>query len=542
MVDLNRSARLMGALTVVSRLTGFARVVVFAAVFQKSYLANTYISSNTVPNILFELFAAGALQAVLVPTMVRLMPSAGESSGPDSGGRDRLREAEHVAGTVLGLLCGLLSLLAVVAVALGPTLMRMLTGDVADAEVRAAEVELGALFLWFFMPQLVFYGANVVATAVLNARNRFAIPVFAPTLNNVVVIAAYLWFDAVHDGPLTLDLTSGETWIVAGGTTLGVVVFCALPIAAVWRDGFRLVPRFDWRHPAIASLLREGAWAGVFLALTQVVQVVVIKLANREPGAATIYQFAFILFTLPHALFSVPIMTTRFPEMSRAVHELDWAGYRRTVGLATRSIRYMALAATAVSIAVAEPGARLLTFGNASRFAPEIAEATIAFAPGIVGFGLLLMFTRAMYATSDARSPAIVNLVVVVVTSVAMLIAAPRLDGRHLVTGLAAAVAFGNLVGAIGLGAVVQRRVTALGGGSLAATGAVARCIAAAAVAATAGLVSSGFVGYESKPVAVASLAVGAVVALVVFVSANWAIGGPSPRLALSTLGAGVER
>ena len=116
MVDLNRSARLMGALTVVSRLTGFARVVVFAAVFQKSYLANTYISSNTVPNILFELFAAGALQAVLVPTMVRLMPFAGESSGPDSGGRDRLREAEHVAGTVLGLLCGLLSLLAVVAV------------------------------------------------------------------------------------------------------------------------------------------------------------------------------------------------------------------------------------------------------------------------------------------------------------------------------------------------------------------------------------------------------------------------------------------
>ncbi|HQF96174.1 MAG TPA: lipid II flippase MurJ, partial [Microthrixaceae bacterium] len=109
MTDLNRSARSMAILTVVSRLTGFARVVVFTAVFSKTYLANTYISANTVPNILFELFAAGALQAVLVPTMVRLLPADG-GSGED---------AERVAGTVLGLLCGFLAFIGVAAVAFG---------------------------------------------------------------------------------------------------------------------------------------------------------------------------------------------------------------------------------------------------------------------------------------------------------------------------------------------------------------------------------------------------------------------------------------
>lgn len=532
MSDLNRSARSMAILTVVSRLTGFARVVVFTAVFSKTFLANTYISANTVPNILFELFAAGALQAVLVPTMVRLMPEGG------TGGDD----AERVAGTVLGLLCGFLAVIGVAAVAFGPQLMRVLVDDVRSAATQRDEVELGALFLWFFMPQLVFYGANVVATAVLNARNKFALPVFAPTLNNLVVIVCYLWFDAVHDGPLTLDLTAPELWILAGGTTLGVVVFCTLPVAAVWRGGFRLRPRFEHRHPAVRGLLRAGVWAGVFLALTQIVQVVILKVANRAAGAPTVYQFAFILFTLPHALFSVPVMTTRFPEMTRAAHALDWSGYRRSVGLATRSIAYMALAATALSIAVANPGAKLLAFGKATRLAPEIAAATIAFAPGIVGFGLLLFFTRAMYATSDSRTPALVNLGLVAATSVVMLTAVPQLADRHLVTGLAAAFAAGNLGGAVVLGAIVARRVRATGAEPLSVSGPLARCLVAAPVAGLAGFVVSRAVGWTSKPVAMVSLSAAAVVSVVAYVAITWALGGPAPKVALTTLGAGVER
>ncbi|MFN8051079.1 MAG: lipid II flippase MurJ [Acidimicrobiales bacterium] len=535
MTDLNRSARLMAVLTVVSRLSGFARVMVFTWVFGKSYLANTYVSSNTVPNILFELFAAGALQAVLVPTMVRLMPSA-------AAGREGLQhptEAERVAGTVVGLLCGVLAFVGVVAVAFGPQVMRLLVDDVPSARIRQDEVELGALFLWFFMPQLVFYGANVVATAVLNARNRFALPVFAPTLNNVVVIGAYLWFDAVHTGPLTLDLTSAETWIVAGGTTLAVVVFCALPVLAVWREGFSLRPRFEVRQPAIVALLREGAWAGVFLALTQVVQVVILKVANREAGAPTVYQFAFILFTLPHALFSVPVMTTRFPQMSRAAQAGDWVDYRRTVAIAVRSIAFLALAASAVSIAVAGPGAELLAYGKGASLAPRIAAATMAFAPGIVGFGLLLFFTRALYATTDARTPALVNLGLVVVTSVVMLTAVPLLSNRDLVTGLAGAFAVGNLGGALALGWIVDRRLEARSAGTMHVAAPVTRSLVAAVVAAGLGWLAGDAVGWATKPAAVLAVAAGASVAIVVFVGIQWALGGPGPQLALRTLGAG---
>ena len=81
----------MSALTALSRITGFVRILVVAAVLGTTYLGNTYQSANSVPNLLFELFAAGALQAVLVPTLVHLLD------------RHLRGEAEHVAGSVLGL-------------------------------------------------------------------------------------------------------------------------------------------------------------------------------------------------------------------------------------------------------------------------------------------------------------------------------------------------------------------------------------------------------------------------------------------------------
>ena len=105
---LARATGTMTAFTGVSRLTGFARILVATGVLGTTALGNTYDTANSVPNILFELFAAGALQAVLIPTLVELL---------DKGDDD---EARHVAGSVLGLTCGFLAVLGVMAAALAP--------------------------------------------------------------------------------------------------------------------------------------------------------------------------------------------------------------------------------------------------------------------------------------------------------------------------------------------------------------------------------------------------------------------------------------
>ncbi len=528
--DLDRSTRAMTVVTALSRGSGFLRIVVFGSVFGKTFLANTYQNANTIPNILFELFALGALQAVLVPTMVRLV---------DVGDDD---ESHHVAGAVLGVLSLVLSVVVMVGIALGPQIMRLLVDDVADASTRRAEVALGATFLWFFMPQVLFYGMNVVATAVLNAHHRFALPVFAPFVNNVVVIATYVWFDHLHGSrPLTLHLTTAETWVVAGGTTVGVVLFCALPVVALVGVRFPLRPNLDWRHPALGSLLRDGAWAAVFLGLMQITQLVVLRVANREAGGVTVWQWAFILFTLPHALFSVPIMTTRYPCLSRQVHSDEWRELAGTASGAVRSIGFMGMLSAAVLVAAAVPATRLMAFGGAHAFASEIASATAWFAPGIAGFGLLLFFTRVLYAFGDARTPALVNLAVVAVSSVVMLVVVPRYAPHHLISGLAATFGGAQLIGGLVLGAIVASRLRARPEARMTVIPSLLRSTVAGVAGALLGAWIVSAVDSTSRAGSLSAAAAAALVASVAFVVVQWAAGGPAPRSAVLSMGALVR-
>src|SRR4051794_21824085 len=108
----------MTGLTLLSRVSGLVRNVVVVAVLGVTFLGNTYESANTVPNVLFELVAAGVLQAVLIPTLVELA----------TAGRDD--DAEHVARSVLGLAGAVLAVLAAIGFIAAPLVMHVLVGGV----------------------------------------------------------------------------------------------------------------------------------------------------------------------------------------------------------------------------------------------------------------------------------------------------------------------------------------------------------------------------------------------------------------------------
>jgi putative peptidoglycan lipid II flippase len=437
----------MAVVTAVSRGTGFLRTVVVTNVLGVTFLANTYETANTVPNVVFELLAAGALQAVLVPALVATV-----DRGDD-------RETGHVAGAVIGLTGLVLGVLALIGMILARPIMELLLSDVADPAIRAQEVDLGSVMLWFFLPQMVLYAANVVATALLNSTDRFVVPAVAPVVNNVVVVGAYLWFGAIRSGRApSLDLSTVGLWVLAGGTTLAVVAFCALPLAAATRR-FRLWPNLDWRHPVVRRLASDGMWAAIFLSATQVLLVVMLHAANRREGAVAVYQLAWIVFLLPHSVGSVPVMTTRFPSLSRDAMAGAWAEFSATLAGGVRSITLLTLPVTAALIAMAEPVVRLIVHGRTARHAPEIALAVVAFAPGIVGFGLLLLFTRACYAMGDMRTPTFVNAGAVAVGCTLILTLAPNVPGHWLVAVIGGAHSVVMLAGALVLGLIVDRRL-----------------------------------------------------------------------------------
>lgn len=446
--DLARSTATQTVLTAVSRITGFARVVIVAAVLGTTFLGNTYQSANTIPNIVFELFAAGALQAVLVPALV-----ARFDRGEDA-------DAERLAGSVLGFTMVALGGLAILGALASPLLMRVLVSGVEDPAIRADQVALGTVFLLIFLPQIVVYDVGLVATAVLHARGRFGVPAFAPAINNLVVCSAYgLFWYLRRDQPPSLDLSGLEIAVLAGGTTFGVVAFCTLPVVAAWRTGFRFRMNLDRRDPALRGLARQGGWAALFLAMTQVLLAAVLIVANRVEGGVVGYQVAFTFFLLPHSLFALPVLTTLFPDAARKAHIGDLDGVSLTVERGVRAIAFFVLPVAAGLAAMSGPVARLALFGEAAGDGAELVQASVlGFAPGLVGYGLFYFFSRIAYALGDTRMPALVHALVVGSGVVAMAVSSGWTSGAARIGALAWIHSAAYLAGAVLLFLVLRRR------------------------------------------------------------------------------------
>ncbi len=529
----NRAAVRMGGLTLLSRLTGFARVIVVAAVLGTSYLGNVYQSSNAIPNILFELFAAGALQSVLVPIMV------------DAVDRHRHADAEHTAGVVLGAMGSFLAAIVAAGMVAAPWIMAVMVSGVDDPAVRDAQVQLGTFLLWFFLPQILFYGLNLVATAVLNARGSFALPVFAPTVNNIVVIATYLAFGAMRGGQApSLDLTLAEKLVLALGTTAGVVAFCLVPFIGLWRSGFRLVPRLEFSSPVLGRLARDGSWAAGFLAMSQVLLVVVLLLSNRVEGGVVIYQLAFVLFMLPNSLFAVPVFTTAFPTLTRSERAGDWAGFAEEVGRATRSIAFLTIASAAALVALSGPLADLVARGNAADRTVEIGAAMAAFAIGLPGYSMILFLTRVSYAYGDTPSPTLVNLAVAVLGTAAMWSMVAVVSESAVVTAIGIGFSVAQLIGAAALAVIVRGRLHREGVRVDGVAVPAARSLLAAAVGALGAWLLAEAVldaapgGGSGLVAAAVAVAAGSALMVVVTLAVQWLLRGPAPMEAVRSLGA----
>ena len=522
----NRNATVMAVFTAVSRVSGFARIVVVAAVLGTSYLGNTYQSANTIPNILFELFAAGVLQSVLIPIMV------------DAVDGHTHREAEETAGVVLGAMLTLLAAVVAAGLIAGTWIMEMLVSGVDDAAIRAAEVQLGTFLLWFFLPQVLFYAASMVAAAVLNATGHFWQPVFAPTVNNVVVIATYLVFAAMRGGQApSLDLTTPEKLVLAVGTLLGVVAFCAVPIVAAWRTGFHIRPTFRFRHPVLRRLARQGAWAAGFLGASQALLVAVLYLANGSEGGVVVYQLAYVLFMLPVSLFAVPVFTTAFPDLTRFARKEQWSEFGDEVARTTRSVCLFTIASAGALAALSGPIAHVVALGNAADRVLEVSGAVAGFAIGVPGFALVLLLTRVAYSYQDTRTPTLVNIGVAVLGTAIMAALVSVVPDVDRITALGVGYGSAQLVGAAVLAVAIRSRVHRAGARIATVAAPVLRDVVATALAAVAVHVAVRALPEPGVATAIVLCVVGGAVLAVLVMALMRLLGGPSPMRALRSLG-----
>jgi putative peptidoglycan lipid II flippase len=282
--------------------------------------------------------------------------------------------------------------------------------------------------------------------------------------NNVVVIAAYalFWWLRKDAGPWPDDALSGlEVTVLAGGTTLGVVALTAVPLLALARRGVRLRPRWTPRDADVRRLGRHGGWATGQVVAMQGLLVVVLVLSNAVAGGVVAFQYGTTFFLLPVALVAIPITTAVYPALSRATAD----EFPAALGRATVAVTALLVPAVAALAALAWPIVRVTAFGQAADAGLGTLVAAVAWlAPGALGYGLVLLFTRALYARGDTRTPALALGAALAVAAGVMVAWAPD-DAEARLAVLAGVQSAGYLAAAGLLAWHLARSTSTRGGG-----------------------------------------------------------------------------
>ncbi|MBO0830946.1 MAG: virulence factor MviN [Actinobacteria bacterium] len=471
-VGIGRAAALIAGFTLLARVLGLVRTVVFAKTVGATCLGTAYITANTVPNIIYDIVLGGALTSVMVPVLAR--PAFAAATDPAARAQVRQTSSALLSWTTLILV----PVSVAVAVASNPLARLLNPVNHRDHCAQLPLVTVTGHMLAVFAPQILLYGLAVVLYGILQSYRKFAGPAMAPIISSLVVIAAYLAFVPLggHDTSHLAALPVSAKLVLSVGTTVGVAALVLTALVPAWRLRIRLRPTL--RFPVgVARRARGLAIFGIAALLAQdVSQLVVIVLANGRGTSAAIvlYQYGWQGFEALYAVLAVSIAVSAFPTLSvREGTEFDG-----TAAASVRAVLLMSFLGCAIVVAVAIPAARFLAVGHGQ--VPELAISLALFAPGLAGYGLVASLSRVLLAMGRWRVAATcvaAGWLVVVLADVVLVMVGP---GRQVVPMLALGNTIGLTVAGLALVVAVHR---ARGPAVLAGAGRVVVSGLAAAVA-----------------------------------------------------------
>jgi putative peptidoglycan lipid II flippase len=465
----------MALATLVSRVTGFARVVLLAAILGAA-LSSAFSVANQLPNQIAALVLEATFTAIFVPVLARA-----ERDDADGG-------AAFVRRLVT-LATALLLATTVVSVAAAPLLVRLMLGG--DPQVNEP---LTTAFAYLLLPQVICYGLTSVFMAILNNRNIFGPPAWAPVVNNVVAIATLGVYLAVP-GELSVDpvrMGNAKLLVLGIGTTLGVVVQTAVLLVAIRRERISLRPLWGIDN----RLKRFGAMAAamvLYVLISQVGLVVTNEIAATAAASGpAIYYYTWLLLMLPFGMIGVTVLTVVMPRLSRNAAADDTPAVLADVSLATR-LMMITLIPIAAVMTVAGPaiGSALFAYGNFGAVDAGYLGAAVALSAfTLIPYALVLLQLRVFYAREQPWLPIVIVVVITTVKIIASL-AAPHLTGNpDLVAGyLGLANGVGFLAGAI-VGYYLLRRALRPSGGQLIDVAVVRTVLVTVAASLLAGLLA----------------------------------------------------
>ena len=379
-----KSTSVVSAMTLLSRVLGLARDIVFARLFGAGIVMDAFFVAFKIPNLLRRFFAEGAFSQAFVPVFAEYKSTRT---------RAELKElADRVSGT-LGLALFVVTLIGVVA---APILIMIFAPGFLG---RGEQYDLATAMLRFTFPYILFISLTGLAGAMLNSFGKFAVPAFTPVLLNVVMISAAIWLEPLMSRP-GLGLALGV--FLAGLVQL----FFQLPFLR--GIGMLPRPRWGWRDSGVRKIGRLMLPAIFGSSVAQINLLIDTLIASfLAAGSITWLYYADRMMEFPLGVFGVALATVILPGLSEQHAKKSRSDFSATLDWALRLVALIVVPAAVALLVLAAPILATLFFGG--RFdAHDVAMSAYslqAYSIGLLGFSLVKVLAPGYYSRQEMRTP-----------------------------------------------------------------------------------------------------------------------------------------
>ncbi len=434
-----KSSAIMAVGTIFSRITGLGRNLLLVAALGTAIIGDTFQVANTIPTVVYILVAGGALNAVFVPQIVR------EMKKPD-GGNAFVSQLATATFTILAIATA-------IGVLAAPLVVRLYAAKFGGTGLET-EFELTVLFTRYCLPQILFLGLFTLFGQIANARGSFGPMMWAPILNNLVVIGVLIGFIAIAPDAQDGVISTSAKALLGLGTTFGAFVQAAILIPVIVKSGVRLRPNFHWSSLGKSAHLAK--WTMIFVIINQAGFVVIVNLATaasvraKESGidvgvGFTPYQNAHFIFLLPHSIIAVSLVTALLPRISRLAADTQISNVRDEIQQTLLNLYSLIIPAAFAMLFLGQPIAHLIFAASNSADASQIGMILSGFALGLIPFCSSYVMLRGFYAFEDTKTPAAITLLMNVVTILCATISYLVLPIRFITVGIAVSFGIGYL-------------------------------------------------------------------------------------------------
>lgn len=413
--SLLKSGAIVGVMTMLSRVLGLLRDIVFAGYFGASGSADAFFVAFKIPNFLRRLFAEGAFSQAFVPVLSEYRSQ-----------RD-LAAVQALVHRVAGVLGSTLICITLLAVLAAPLLTALFAPGFYMAGGEKYQLATDMLRITF--PYLLLISLTAFAGAILNSYERFAVPAFTPVLLNITLIGAAVFMSPLFDPPV-LALAWGV--LIAGGIQLLFQMPFLLRL--------KLLPKpvVDWRDPGVRRILKLMLPALFGVSVVQINLLLDTVLASfLQTGSVSWLYYSDRLSELPLGVFGIAIATVILPSLSRKHAEKSADHFAQTLDWAVRMVLLIGVPAALALFFLAEPMlTTLFHYGELTDFDIQMASISLrAYACGLLAFMLIKVLATGYFSRQDTKTPVKIGIWAAVANMVFNLI----LIGPLAHVGLAAA-------------------------------------------------------------------------------------------------------